>query len=116
MTEEYKRGVREVKARAIEDQTAVNTKTMITKILNQLAAMEKEVSEQHEDLTKTNARLRVMDGLVTPKYIISDKYKKWHVCQQWQDRAAKEWKTECGWRYGRSSFERRSVIPGGPHR
>ena len=38
---------------------------------------------------------------------------KCHVCQQWQDRPAKEWKTECGWRCGRSFFERRSVIAEG---
>ena len=59
---------------------------------------------------KLNQKLKIVDSVLTPKYIISEKYKKWHICQQYRDLPAKEWKAVCGWKYGRSVFERRTTL------
>ena len=110
LTEDYKRGARVERAKAVEDRASVARTKLSTKVLNQLQAMEKEVSQHHDDLDKMNERLKIIDGLVAPRYIISEQYRKLHVCQQWQDRSPKDWRTVCGWKYGRRTFERRSVI------
>ena len=52
-----------------------------------------------------------MDTKVTPKYIVSSKHQKFHICLNWQDAKASEWRTKCGWKYGASKFERRSTLP-----
>ena len=74
--------------------------------------MQKEVEKHDDDLEELNKKWKILDGKVTPRYIVSEKYQKWHICQQWQERPSKEWKTACGWRYGKSVFERKSIIPG----
>ena len=48
---------------------------------------------------------------VHPKYVISDKYQKWHVVPKFADVPVKQWKARCGWRYGCSKYGRRSRAP-----
>ena len=55
--------------------------------------------------------LAQLKDAVHPKYIISDKYQKWHVVPQFTDVPTKLWKARCGWKYGCSKFERRTKIP-----
>ena len=95
MTEGYKRGVRLDRANALEDKAAMTNKLSV-KVLDQLAAMEKGVAKRDDELGSVNKRLMIVGSKVAPRYIISEKDQAWHVCQQWQERPAKGWKTVCG--------------------
>ena len=72
--------------------------------------MESEVAKHDDDLELMNKKLAILDSAVSPKYIIGDKHKKWHITQRWQDVPVSGWRALCGWRYGESVFERRSAL------
>ena len=78
--------------------------------MDQIAAMEVEVAAHDDELDKLNKRLKIVDDVLTPKYIISETYHKWHICQQCRDLPVKEWEAVCGWKYGRSVYERRTAL------
>ena len=67
---------------------------------------------KHDDaLDALNDKLKILDATITPKYIVSEKYHKWHIVQRWHDIPKADWKSYCGWRYGKSVFDRRSKLP-----
>ena len=110
LTEDYKKGVRVQRARAIEDKAATSTAKLSKKVMDQIAAIEVEVAAHDDELDKLKQRLKIVDEVLTPKYIISEKYQKWQICLQFRNLPVKEWKAVCGWKYGRSVFERRTVL------
>ena len=58
-----------------------------------------------------NVKMASMDEVTSPKFVVSDKYKKWHICTQYHEVPLSDWRVLCGWRYGKSVFERRGRIP-----
>ena len=109
ITADYKRGVRKERMKALTDE-AEGLKKFSIKAMEQLKILEVEVAKHDQDLEDMNAKLAIFDSKLTPKYVISDKYQKWHICQKWQDVPSKEWRTLCGWRYAKSVFERRTEL------
>ena len=106
ITAEYKRGLRQEKLKELGGTTHTVVKNMsdaVTKILKQ---MEEEVVKHDDELEAMHKKLAILDSKVSPKYIISDQYKTWHITQKWQDVPAAGWRALCGWRYGKSVFER----------
>ena len=65
-------------------------------MLQQIQAMEQEVMKHDDDLELMNKKLAILDTMASPKYLISDKYNKWHITQQWQDTPAASWRALCG--------------------
>ena len=53
----------------------------------------------------------ILDSSALPKYVVSDKYRKWHVCLNYVDVPTKDMGTRCGWRYGSSIYERKAFTP-----
>ena len=53
--------------------------------------------------------------MAMPMYVISDKYKRWHLSLPWQNQEKKNMRCKCGWRYGLSIFQRRSAMPADLH-
>ena len=84
------------------------------KVIQDLNAMKAEAARHDEELTTLGKRLEILDAMAVPKYIVSDKYQKWHVCLVYTGLPIKEMKTRCGWRYGMSIFVRKSFTPDRP--
>ena len=70
-----------------------------------------EVEKHDRDLIELSEKCAILDATVTPKFVLSGKYKKYHIALMWQDKPIKDWKCRCGWRYGHSAFDRRSKVP-----
>ena len=116
ITQVYKQGSLALTDAGAEtkDKKKTNVQTpriLNSKVLKQLDDMAKEVERQEQELADLSHKLEIVDTKVSPPYIISAKYKKWHICLYWHDSAAEEWKTKCGWRYAASKYERRGVLP-----
>ena len=73
--------------------------------------MKSEAARYDEELAALGKRLEILDATAVPKYIVSDKYQKWHVCLAYTDLPIKDMKTRCGWRYGMSIYMRKSFTP-----
>ena len=82
-----------------------------TKVIQQLNAVKAEAARHDEELAALGKRLEILDSSTLPKYIVSDKYRKWHVCLNYVDVPIKDMETRCGWRYGSSIYDRKSFIP-----
>ena len=68
--------------------------------------------KQHEDdLDRLLKQVKVVGSISSPLYVVSDKYKKWHITFPFHDSPKKGWRVRCGWRYGCSVFERRTTLP-----
>ena len=59
------------------------------------------------------SEVRAMDARIEAQYIVSDKYSVWHKTFPWLDVGRKDFRTHCGWSYGRSVFDRRVEVPAG---
>ena len=82
--------------------------------LAKLKELEIESDRQQEEIQKVCRKIQEIEDEKHPRYIISDKYRKWHVVEKWEGIDRLDWKTKCGWRYGQFSstvFERRSRLP-----
>ena len=75
--------------KALTDE-AHGLKRICTKAMQQLKKLEEEVAKHDQDLEDMNAKLAIFDSKLTPKYIINDKYQKWHICQKWQELASRQ--------------------------
>ena len=102
----------DVDAEAVPKKVAEHTpRALNPNILKQLDTMAKDVERQERELLELNRKLEIIDVKVSPPYIISFKYKKWHMCLYWRDSPIEDWKTKCGWRYSGSKYERRGALP-----
>ena len=110
ITGEFKRGVRALKIKAIEDKHQ-EFKGFSKKALADLQALRSTVEHHEQELAGMGATLSKLKSAVHPIYVISDKYRKWHVVPKFAGVAVSLWKARCGWRYGASKFERRSKPP-----
>ena len=110
ITRDYKRGNLEVK-RKDQIEEASKIKQLSTKVLKKLDMMTTEIEKHDRDLNEMAEKCAILDATVTPKYVLSDKYKKFHIALAWQDTPVKEWKCRCGWKYGHSTYQRRSKVP-----
>ena len=72
-------------------------------------SLKDDMSKQDAEIANVREKLGILSDLTTPKYIVSNKYGKWHISLQYHDLPAAEWRVRCGWRYGKSIVERRSV-------
>ena len=81
------------------------------KLLNTVDKLTEEAAERDKEIQQLAAKLEIVDGKASPKYLVSAKYQKFHVCLAWQDCQPSEWRTKCGWKYGASKFQRRSALP-----
>ena len=112
ITAEYKRGARGFRAQAEDDQNH-ELNVISIKAMKQIEDLKRDMLSQDARLEDLKTKLALLDDLTTPKYIVSEKYKKWHVCLQFHDLPVAEWRVRCGWRYGNSVFERRmALVPG----
>ena len=73
--------------------------------------LRKEVANHDQELQDLNIKLAIMDEITSPKFAIRGKYKKRHIRYQYHEVPRAEWRVLCGWRYGKSVFERRGKIP-----
>ena len=62
-------------------------------------------------MDETKKHIEVVESAVHPIYVVSDKYQKWHISSPYADVQKKFWKCRCGWKYGRSIFDRMSSLP-----
>ena len=62
------------RARALEGKAVAKTAKLSKNVMDQIAAMEVEVAAHDDELEKLNKRLKIVDDVLTPKYIISEKY------------------------------------------
>ena len=69
------------------------------------------VEQQAVELADMCSSLAQLKDAVHFKFVICDKYQKWHVAPRFTGVAILEWKARCGWRDGRSKLERRSKAP-----
>ena len=82
--------------------------------LAKLKVLETETARQHEELQKVCRKIQEIEDVKYPRYIISEKYRKWHVVESWEGIERQDWKTKCGWRYGKflsTVFERQARLP-----
>ena len=110
ITGEFKRGVRALKIKAIEDKHH-EFKGFSKKALADLQALRASVEHHERELANVCSNISKLKYAVHPIYVISDKYRKWHVVPKFAGVAVGLWKARCGWRYGASKFERRSKPP-----
>ena len=81
------------------------------KVIQQLNTLRAEALRHEEELTMLGKKHDILESSTLPKYIISDRYQKWHVRLVYVDVAIGNMKTRCGWRCGASIFERRAFAP-----
>ena len=81
------------------------------KVFKQLADMRKTVDEHEQDLDRLAQRMKLAEDCAVPRFVLSDKYQKYHVALTYMDVPPTEWKTWCGWSYGGSVFQRRTKVP-----
>ena len=110
-TSEYKTLGQVSKLIAVHDGKANGKKLFGGKVMKQLEALEEKVKEQEADLEALTGRLKITEDAAVPRFVVSDKYQKYHLALSYVDVSKSEWKTHCGWAYGYSVFERRSKIP-----
>ena len=80
ITAEYMRGARAFKGQAAEDDKVKKAKKFSEKTLTALNDLRTEVANHDKELQELNAKMAIMDEVTSPKFVISDKYKKWHIC------------------------------------
>ena len=81
------------------------------KTMKQLEDLRRTATKQEEELEAMQTQLKIVEAAAIPRYIVSDKYPKWHVTLAHVDVPVKLMKTHSGWAYGRSIYERRSDVP-----
>ena len=96
---------------AVNDGKAKEKKLIGGKVMKQLETLEKTVKDQEVELEALTGRLNITEDVAAPRFVVSDKYKKFHLALKYVDVTKSDWKTHCGWAYGYSVFERRSKIP-----
>ena len=57
--------------------------------------------------------VNILDARVEAPYVVSDTCHVWHKTCPWLDAPRKEFRTHCGWSYGKSVFDRRVEVPAG---
>ena len=70
------------KGQAAEDDEAKKAKTFSDKTLSALNDLRTEVAKHDKELHDFNVKMTIMDEVTSPKLVVSDKYKKWHICTQ----------------------------------
>ena len=112
ITTEYKKGSK-VMITAGEDKEKKKKLTgqFHDKIMKQLTDLQAEVKQHEDDLDRLLKQVKVVESISSPLYVVSDKYKKWHITFPFHDSPKKVWRVRCGWRYGCSVFERRTTVP-----
>ena len=113
ITEVYKKGSESVaKASGATDKTmAKSTEKYPRKLLSLVDKLTEEGAQREQEIQELAKKLEIIDGKVTPKYIVSAKHQKYHISLSWHDVSPSEWRTKCGWKYGASKFERRGTLP-----
>ena len=111
ITTEYKKGSKVMITAGDEKEKKKLTGQFNSKIMKQLTDLQAEVKQHEEELDKLLKQVKVVESISSPLYVVSDKYKKWHITFPFHDSPKKEWRVRCGWRYGCSIFERRSTVP-----
>ena len=110
ITKEYKAGGRVKGLQYVTDRTKA-LQRFSDRTMKQLEELRRTVTKQEEELEEMQTHLKIVEAAATPRYVVSDKYQKWHVTLAYVDVPAKLMKTYCGWAYGRSVYERRSEVP-----
>ena len=95
---------------AIEDDRKSGNKFAV-KAMNQLKEMAEEVKKVQAELDDAKKHIEVVESAVHPIYVVSDKYQKWHITFPYADVQKKSWKCRCGWKYGKSVFDRMVNLP-----
>ena len=95
----------------VNDGKAKEKKLFGGKVMKQLETLEKSVKEQGMDLEALTGRLNITEDDAVPRFVVSDKYQKYHLALKYVDVSKSEWKTHCGWAYAYSVFEKGSKIP-----
>ena len=116
LSAEYKKGRRTIIAAndGPKGKTAKPQKDMIPKkALETLANIELDIKRHDERLKELVENVKVMDARIEAQYIVSDKYSVWHKTFPWLDVGKKDFRTHCGWSYGRSVYDRRVEVPPG---
>ena len=113
VTGEFRRGLMRKKIDAdIEEKLLSNKFSDAT--LDRLKELEQEAVKHHNMLLDLNRKVQEMEDVGMPRYIVSDKYQKWHAVAPWKDVEPRDWLAKCGWKYGArasTKFVRRSKLP-----
>ena len=106
ITHEYRKGAM-VAVAAGEDEAGRKFKDKVTA---DLRTLQKEVKRQENEIEMLAKDVYATTITEYPKFIISDKYQKWHIIHDYRQQCRADWKTSCGWAYGHSIFERKAKI------
>ena len=79
--------------------------------MKQLEELTEQVVKQDEELARLGEQHGILESSTLPKFIVSDEYQKWRVALCYVDVPKQLMKTRCGWKYGRSVFDRRANAP-----
>ena len=111
VTQEFKHGAASSSSMCLVEKVSKDTKKFSGKVLKQIEALVMKIEAQEKEMDELVKKFAITDALLSPPFIISDKYQKWHEVLAYSDLPKKSWKTHCGWAYGFSVFERRSKMP-----
>ena len=112
-TGEFRRGlVRKKIDTEVEEKLLSNRFSDAT--LDRPKELELEATKNHNMLLDLNRKVQELEDVSVPRYIVSDKYQKWHTVAPWKDVERCDWLAKCGWKYGArasTKFVRKSKLP-----
>ena len=108
ITSEYVKGK---VASSSAQEVSKTVKGFSDKTLNQLVALKAKADKQHAEIVELTSKITVLESITDPRYIVSDKYKKWHITLPWIDVEPSDLKTYCTWSYGFSVYQRKAKLP-----
>ena len=82
--------------------------------LGRMKELELEATKHHDMILGLSRKVQELEDVSEPRYIVSDKYQKWHSVAPWKDVDRREWLAKCGWKYGArvsTKFARKSRLP-----
>ena len=82
--------------------------------LGRMKELEREATKHRDMILDLGRKVQELEDVNEPRYIVSDKYKKWHSVAPWKDVDRREWLATCGWKYGArasTKFVRKSKLP-----
>ena len=113
VTGEFRRGLMRKKIDADIEERLMNDK-FSDATLGRVKELELEATKQHNMILDLNRKVQEIEDMSVQRYIVSDKYQKWHTVAPWKDVERREWLAKCGWKYGArasTKFVRKSRLP-----
>ena len=110
ITKEYRDGGQAIRVGASGEETLA-IKKFGQATLKQLEELTVQVAKQDEELARLGEQHAILESSTLPKFVVSDEYQKWHIALNYVDVPKLLMKTRCGWKYGRSVYERRANAP-----